>query len=246
MRERLFYLFEATKTACMKNNNTTIKLWAEDDRPREKLLLKGKNALSDAELIAILIRSGSKEETAVDLAKRILKHSNNSIAELSRSTVNDLVKFKGIGKAKAIGIVAALELGRRRRGEKAVNKKQITGSRDIFNIFHPVLSDLAYEEFWILLLNKANKIIGKFCISEGGLAGTVADPLKIFKIAIEHNAVGLILCHNHPSGNIKPSEADMNLTKKMNEGGKFLDINVLDHIIIGEEKYLSFADEGLL
>jgi DNA repair protein RadC len=230
----------------MKNNNSTIKLWAEDDRPREKLLIKGKNALSDAELIAILISSGNREETAVDLAKRILKNSNDSIAELSRLTIKDMMKFKGIGEAKALSIAAALELGRRRREEEANQKKQITSSKDVFDIFNPILSDMVYEEFWILLLNKANKIIGKFSISEGGLIGTVADPVKIFRKAIEHNAIGMILCHNHPSGNIKPSEADMNLTKKMKEGGKLLDISVLDHIIIGEEKYLSFADEGLM
>lgn len=230
----------------MKNNNPTIKLWAEDDRPREKLLMKGKNALSDAELIAILISSGNREETAVDLAKRILKNSNDSIAELSRLTIKDMMKFKGIGEAKAISIAAALELGRRRREEEASRKKQITSSKDVFDIFHPILSDMTYEEFWILLLNKANKIIGKFSISEGGLIGTVADPVKIFRKAIEYNAIGMILCHNHPSGNIKPSEADMNLTKKMKEGGKLLDISVLDHIIIAEEKYLSLADEGLM
>ncbi|MFA4850960.1 MAG: DNA repair protein RadC [Bacteroidales bacterium] len=230
----------------MKNNYSSIKQWAEDDRPREKLLMKGKNALSDAELIAILISSGNREETAVDLAKRILKNSNDSIAELSRLTIKDMMKFKGIGEAKAISIAAALELGRRRREEEATQKKQITSSKDVFDIFHPIMSDMTYEEFWILLLNKANKIIGKFSISEGGLIGTVADPVKIFRKAIEYNAIGMILCHNHPSGNIKPSEADMNLTKKMKEGGKLLDISVLDHIIIGEEKYLSFADEGLL
>ncbi len=230
----------------MKKNVTSIKNWAEDDRPREKMLLKGKNALSDAELIAILISSGNQEETAVDLSKRILQGSDDSIAALSRLTVKDLMKYKGIGEAKALSITAALELGRRRREEEAMSKQQVTGSKDVFDIFHPVLSDLTYEEFWILLLNKANKVIGKFSISEGGLSGTVADPVKIFRKAIENNATGMILCHNHPSGNLKPSDADIKLTQKMKEGGKFLDISVLDHIIIGEEKYLSFADEGLM
>jgi DNA repair protein RadC len=230
----------------MKKNENTIKSWAEDDRPREKLLLKGKSALSDAELIAILIGSGNWNETAVDLAKRILKNSGDNLAELSRLTIQDLMKFKGIGEAKALSIAAALELGRRRREQEAMRKLQITSSKDVFDIFHPMLSDTAYEEFWILLLNKANKIIGKFSISEGGLSGTVADPVKIFRKAIEYNAVGMILCHNHPSGNLKPSDADIKLTNKMKEGGKFLDISVLDHIIIGEEKYLSFADEGLI
>jgi len=230
----------------MKKKENTIKSWAEDDRPREKLLLKGKSALSDAELVAILIGSGNWNETAVDLAKRILKSSNDNIAELSRLTIQDLMKFKGIGEAKAVSIAAALELGRRRREQEAMRKQQITSSKDVFDIFHPMLSDISYEEFWILLLNKANKIIGKFSISEGGLSGTVADPVKIFRKAIEYNAVGMILCHNHPSGNLKPSDADIKLTNKMKEGGKFLDISVLDHIIIGEEKYLSFADEGLI
>jgi DNA repair protein RadC len=230
----------------MEKTENTIKSWAEDDRPREKLLLKGKSALSDAELIAILIGSGNWNETAVDLAKRILKSSNDNIAELSRLTIQDLMKFKGIGEAKAVSIAAALELGRRRREQEAMRKQQITSSKDVFDIFHPMLADTTYEEFWILLLNKANKIIGKFSISEGGLSGTVADPVKIFRKAIEYNAVGMILCHNHPSGNLKPSDADIKLTNKMKEGGKFLDISVLDHIIIGEEKYLSFADEGLI
>ena len=229
----------------MENNNT-LKYWAEDDRPREKLMLKGISALSNAELIAILIRSGSTADTAVDLAKKILKKSNDNLAELSRLSVKDLINFKGIGEAKAISIVAALELGRRRREKEALKKQQITSSKDVFDIFSPLLSDVNYEQFWILLLNKANMILGKFPISEGGLSGTVADPGKIFKKAIELNAGGIILCHNHPSGNIKPSDSDIKLTKKMKEGGLLLDINVLDHIIIGNDKYFSIADEGLM
>lgn len=230
----------------MKDSDTSIKSWAEDDRPREKLLLKGKSALSDAELIAILINSGNAEESAVDLAKHILKKYNNCLADISKLSVKDLTKFKGIGDAKAISIIAALELGKRRREEEVRIKPQIKTSKDIFEIFHPVLCDKNYEEFWILLLNKANKIICKSCISEGGVAGTVADPIKIFRKAIENNAVGVILCHNHPSGNIKPSEADTNLTRKMKEGGKLLDITIHDHVITGENSYFSFADEGLL
>ena len=230
----------------MERVTTTIKTWAEDDRPREKLILKGRNALSDAELTAILISSGNIEESAVDLSKRILSNTNNNLAELSRLNMKDLMKFKGIGEAKALSIIAALELGRRRREQEAINKKQITASVDVFNIFHPILSDIAHEEFWILLLNKANHVIGKFNISVGGLTGTVADPIKIFKQAFEYNATGLILCHNHPSGNIKASDADLKLTQKLKEGGKLLDIPILDHIIIGQEKYFSFADEGIL
>ena len=230
----------------MERVTTTIKTWAEDDRPREKLILKGRNALSDAELIAILISSGNIEESAVDLSKRILSNTNNNLAELSRLNMKDLMKFKGIGEAKALSIIAALELGRRRREQEAINKKQITASVDVFNIFHPILSDIAHEEFWILLLNKANHVIGKFNISVGGLTGTVADPIKIFKQAFEYNATGLILCHNHPSGNIKASDADLKLTQKLKEGGKLLDIPILDRIVIGQEKYFSFADEGIL
>ena len=193
----------------MKNSNPSIKNWAEADRPREKLSLKGKSALSDAELIAILINSGNSEKSAVDLAKEILRKSNNKITDLSKLNIKDLTKYKGIGEAKAISIIAALELGRRRREEEATAKKQITSSKDIFDIFHPLLADQCYEEFWILLLSKANQIIGKSKISEGGLAGTVADPVKIFREAIENNATGLILVHNHPSGNTKPSDADI-------------------------------------
>ncbi len=230
----------------MDENYSTIKSWAEDDRPREKMLLKGKSALSDAELIAILIGSGSKNVTAVDLAMQILKESNDNINELSRLTIKDLMKFKGIGEAKAITIAAALELGRRRREEEAYNKKKITSSKDAFDVFQPMLADASYEEFWILLLNKANKILSKHPISYGGITGTVVDPVKIFKIAIENNAVGIILCHNHPSGNVKPSDSDTKLTHKMRDSGKIIDVSILDHIIIGENNYFSFADEGLI
>ncbi|NTW32120.1 MAG: DNA repair protein RadC [Bacteroidetes bacterium] len=229
----------------MENPNT-IKYWAEDDRPREKLMLKGISALSDAELIAILIGSGSTVETAVDLAKRILKQSQDNLAELSRLSVKDLKKFRGIGEAKAISIIAALEIGNRRRGIEANKKKQITSSRDAFEILKPLLSEVHYEQFWILLMNKANMVLGKYPISIGGTSGTVADPGKIFKKAIEENASGIILCHNHPSGNVKPSEADIKLTKKMKEGGALLDISIHDHIIIGDDKYFSLADEGMM
>jgi DNA repair protein RadC len=206
---------------------TTIKNWAEDDRPREKLLLKGKHSLSNAELIAILIGSGSSELSAVDLAKTILISSNNNLIELSKLSVTDLMKFRGIGQAKAISIIAA-------------------SSRDAFEVFQGILSDSQYEEFWMLLLNKANKIIKKINISEGGISGTVADPKKIFKLALENNASSIILSHNHPSGNIQPSDSDLKLTKKLVDAGKLLDISVLDHVIIGDEKYYSFADENML
>ncbi|MEI8201512.1 MAG: DNA repair protein RadC [Bacteroidota bacterium] len=229
-----------------ENNSISIKFWAEDDRPREKLILKGKAALSDAELIAILIGSGNKNESAVDLSKRILNSTQNNLVSLSKLSLNELQSFKGIGEAKAISIVAALELGKRRRESEALEKPKITTSRDAFEIIQSVLSDLQYEEFWVILLNRSNKVIGKFQVSDGGVSGTVVDPKKLFKLALENNASYIILSHNHPSGNLKPSEADIQLTRKLTEAGKLLELPVLDHIIMGEEKYLSFADEGLM
>ncbi len=232
----------------MKNysNTCSIKNWAEDDRPREKLLLKGKSILSDAELIAILIGSGNKTESAVDLAKTILRHAKDNLIELSKLSVHDLIKFNGIGEAKAIAIIAALELGKRRLASAVLEREKILHSTDAYKLFRNMLSDKRYEEFWILLLNKANKIIRKVNISEGGLTGTVADPKKIFKIAIDNFACSIILCHNHPSGNPNPSDADIKLTKKLTAGGVLLDIAILDHIICCEENYFSFADEGML
>ncbi len=229
------------------NQKTTIRNWAEDDRPREKLMLKGKAALSDAELIAILIGSGNTEESAVELSKRILKLAKDNLIELSKLSIPELIKtFKGIGEAKAISIIAALELGKRRRSAEVMERKKINSSKDAFDILQTLVADCLYEEFWILLLNKANKVIKYECISEGGISGTVADPKRIFKIALENNASSLILCHNHPSGNLKPSDADIKLTKKVKEAGLFLEILVVDHLIIGDEKYYSFADEGML
>ncbi|HEY9115436.1 MAG TPA: DNA repair protein RadC [Bacteroidales bacterium] len=224
-----------------------INQWAEDDRPREKLLNKGKGQLSKAELIAILIGSGSRNESAVELSKRILQSTNNNLAELSRLTVSDFIKFKGIGEAKAISIVAALELGRRRREDDVLeNKNKISSSGDAYNILYPEMSDLVKEEFWILLLNRANHLLKKIRISEGGLAGTVADPKVIFKHALEHSASSIILAHNHPSNNLKPSQNDIDLTKKLVASGKLLEISVLDHLIIGSDTFFSFADESLI
>ncbi|PKP34639.1 MAG: hypothetical protein CVU00_06020 [Bacteroidetes bacterium HGW-Bacteroidetes-17] len=229
-----------------EKKNHSIKQWAEDDRPREKLLLKGKNALSDAELIAILLRSGNKEATAVDLSKEILEKAKNNLIELSKFTTNDFLTFKGIGEAKALSIIAALELGRRRRSAEVIEKSSISGSKDVFNYFMAIVEDYKYEGFWVLLLNRANKIIKHIQISDGGVSGTIADPKKIFKLSIENGASGIVLCHNHPSGNIKPSEQDLKLTKKIVEGGQLLDINVLDHLIIGDNNFFSFADENLI
>ena len=229
-----------------QSNGFGIQRWAEEDRPREKLLLKGKSVLSDAELIAILIGSGTRSVSAVDVAKQILSGSNNNLNELARRTVNDLKKIKGIGEAKAISIVSALELGRRRKDEDYTDKIKISCSNDIFQVMKPDLLDLKTEEFWVVLLNRANKILRRRRISTGGISGTVADPKIIFKAAMDEYASSLVLVHNHPSGNLKPSQADLNLTRKLKNAGDLLEIPVLDHIIFGDEGYLSFADEGLL
>lgn len=228
------------------NKKTSIRYWAEDERPREKLLLKGKSALSDAELIAILIGSGNNEESAVDLCKRILKSVEGNLVELSKLDVKSLSKFKGIGEAKALSIVAALELGRRRRAAEPLQRATIGSSKDAYDIAQSLMGDSPYEQFWVLLLNRANKVIRKENISHGGVAGTVADPKKIFRMALDHNACYVILAHNHPSGNLKPSDEDIKLTKKLKQAGEHLDIKILDHIIAGENDYYSFADDGLL
>jgi len=223
-----------------------ISQWAEDDRPREKLMLRGKGQLSKAELIAILIGSGNTEESAVQLAQKILNSINNNLAELSNLSLSDLKKFKGIGEAKAISIIAALELGKRRLSEDVLVRKKIKSSEDAFHILYAELSDKQYEEFWVLMLDRANQVIRKVNISEGGMAGTVADPKKIFKMALDLNASSLILSHNHPSNNLKPSQNDIDLTKKLRSAGKLLDIEVLDHLIFGNDTYYSFADENMI
>lgn len=228
------------------DGSLTIKAWAEEDRPREKFALKGKSSLSDAELIAILIGSGNTKESAVELSKRILSSVNNNLNELGRIDLGDLMKFKGIGEAKAITIAAALELGRRRKLTEVIKNPKITSSEDVYEIMSPVLSDLKHEEFWVLILNQGNKVIHKSKVSSGGVASTVADSKLIFKPALEKLGSSIILCHNHPSGNLKPSAADIQLTKKNVEAGKLLDIRVLDHVIVANNKYYSFADEGMM
>ena len=224
----------------------SIKSWAEEDRPREKMLAKGKEALSNAELIAILIGSGNSKETAVDLSKRILHDNKDNLIELSRLTINDLMKYNGIGEAKAVTIAAALELGRRRRFSEALEKPSIKNSQVAYECFYAHLSDLNHEQFWIMLLNNANKVIRLEKIGVGGMTGTTADPKKIFKSALENNATSVMLCHNHPSGNVIPSNADKQITNNLVKAGQFLEIKILDHIIIGNDNYFSFADEGLL
>ncbi|HET6227201.1 MAG TPA: DNA repair protein RadC [Bacteroidia bacterium] len=230
----------------MKSNNelVNIKSWAREDRPREKLLDKGRHLLSEAELIAILIGSGTKEETAVELSKRILVNVNNNLHELSKLSVQELMKFKGIGEAKALSIVAALELGRRRKEKEAVKRDKVTASKDVYDIMKPHLVDLPHEEFWLLMLNRGNFVIKKELISRGGVAGTVVDTKIIFKTAVDHYASSIIICHNHPSGNLKPSEADIKVTKSIKEAGKIMEIPLLDHLIITEDSYYSFGDEG--
>ncbi len=229
-----------------ENTHLNIKSWAEEDRPREKLLLKGKASLSDAELLGILIATGIQNMTAVDIAKVILQSVQNDLNQLARLSVKDLAKFKGIGEAKAITIVSALELGRRKKATESAEKPRIKSSSDAYEVLRPYLSDLSHEEFWIILLNRANEVIKCEKISSGGVSGTVADPKIIFKYALENLASAIILSHNHPSGNLSPSQADRDLTKKLKAAGNNLDIPVLDHLIFTDKTYFSFADEGIL
>ena len=224
---------------------TPINQWAEDDRPREKFLLKGKSTLSDSELLAILIGSGSRNESAVQLCQRILAASENNLSTLGKMSIAQLIQFKGIGEAKAISIAAALELGRRRRSEEAVELKKITSSKAVFDIMQPVIGELPHEEFWVLYLNNSNKVIYKAQLSKGGITGTVVDIRIIFKLAFEQNATAIILTHNHPSGKLMASDADLQITKRIKEAGKTLEIQVLDHIIITENGYFSFQDENI-
>ena len=223
-----------------------INHWSEDDRPREKLMGKGKLALSDAELIAILIGSGSRNETAVSLSKRMLLATGNNLNNLAKLSLHQLMAFKGIGEAKAVTIIAALELGRRRREAEVANIVKIKSSQSVFDLMQPVIGELPHEEFWVLYLNNANKIVFKWQLSKGGLTGTVVDVRMAFKPAFEHGATGVILCHNHPSGTLTPSDADRQITRKLKLAGENLDIKVLDHLIITEKNYFSFADEGIL
>lgn len=230
----------------MYSQNLKILSWAEEDRPREKLIQKGKSALSDSELMAILIGSGTVSMSAVELSKQILSSVENNLNNLAKLSVKDLQKFKGIGEAKAITIVAAMELGRRRKATEILQKPIIRSSKDVYSYILSDLQDLPHEEFWVILLNRSNKIISKHQISSGGVSGTVADPKLIFKIAIENLATSVILVHNHPSGNLQPSDADKRLTKKMKDSGILLDLPIIDHLIITDSSYFSFADEGLL
>ncbi|CAZ96638.1 DNA repair protein RadC [Zobellia galactanivorans] len=224
----------------------SIKHWSDDDKPREKLVRKGRSVLSDAELVAILIGSGSREESAVELAKRILASANNNLNELGKLSLKQLMAFKGIGEAKAVTIAAALEIGRRRRGEEAQKIEKISSSRDVFHLLHPRIGELQHEEFWILYLSNANKVLHSAQLSKGGLTGTLVDVRIVMRQALEQGAVGLILSHNHPSGTLRPSEEDRKVTQKLKKAAAALDIKVLDHLIITQNDYYSFADEGIL
>jgi len=223
-----------------------IKDWAVEERPREKLLKKGMASLSDAELIALLIRTGSPGQPVVELARQILKDASHNLNEMGKLSVHDLQKYHGIGEAKAITIAAALELGKRRKLSAIRDKRQIKSSQDAFAFLHPRLEDIPHEEFWVLFLNRANRIIEEVKISQGGISGTVTDVKLILKHAVDRRASGMIMCHNHPSGNTTPSKADFNITRKLKNGAAYLDIQVLDHLITGENTYYSFADEGTL
>ncbi|MEG2079204.1 DNA repair protein RadC [Chryseobacterium piscicola] len=224
----------------------SIKFLAEDDRPREKFLLKGKNSLSDSELLAIIMGSGSRDETAVELARKILASVGNSWHQLSLLTIKDLTKFKGVGEVKAISIATALEIGRRRSAQEIPDKPQINSSKTAYDVLKIHLSDLRTEEFWALFLNQNNKVVHISQLTQGGISQSLVDLRILFKIAMDHFATGIIVSHNHPSGNLKPSQEDINITKKIKDAGTLLSIQLLDHLIITQNSYLSFADEGLL
>lgn len=229
----------------MSTSHFTIKSWAEDDRPREKMMLKGRSALSDAELIAIILGSGTRTKSAVDLSQEILAAHGNDLGALSRMTVEQFKVFNGIGDAKAVSLVAALEIGRRKREAKQTGAQRITCSKDVYSYIRPFLEDLIHEEFYVIGLKRSNDIIGHRLISKGGMTSTIADGKVIFKALLDMNAVACVLCHNHPSGTIKPSDADIKLTKKLGEFGRLIEIQVIDHVIVTDHDYYSFADQGL-
>lgn len=230
----------------MDHKKLNIKDWAEEDRPREKLLSKGVTTLSDAELIAILIGSGNRDETAVELSQRILHSVNNNLNQLSKLTIRDLLKFKGIGEAKAITIIAATELGRRRKLAEATIVPSVTNSQDIYNLMHPILADLPHEETWSLFLNKSNRVIKRYQVSKGGISATVVDIRTIMKEALESLATAMILCHNHPSGSHHPSLEDDNITQSLKKAGQLMNIPLLDHVIICDHSYFSYRDKDRL
>ena len=227
-------------------NRIPMRYWAEDDLPSQKLLLKGNGSLSDAELLSIIIGSGVSGENSLDIAMKTLSICGNNLCEFWKFSVSDLQKIKGIGEKRAVKIAAMFALARRRNESEVICKNKISKSQDAFEIFHSLMGDLPYEEFWLLLLNRANRVVKKVKISEGGISGTVVDPKKIFQICLEQHATSIILGHNHPSGAVTPSEADNKITKKIKDCGLLLDVAVLDHIIVGDDRFYSFADEGTI
>lgn len=223
-----------------------IKFLAEDDRPREKFLLKGINSLSDSELLAIILRSGSREETAIELARKILNSVNQSWHQLSLLSIKDLMKFKGVGEVKAIAVATALEIGRRRAAQEIPEKSSITCSNDGYQILKKYLSDIRTEEFWAIFLNQNNRVLHFAQLTQGGINQSIVDVRVLFKTALDHFSTGIIVAHNHPSGNLKPSKEDIDITQKIKEAGKILNIQLLDHLIITQNSYFSFSDDGLL
>lgn len=230
----------------LQERRLTIKNWSEEDRPREKYAVKGASTLSDAELLAILLGSGNRDESAVELARRLLREHDNNLSCLGRASLEKITTYQGIGQAKGITVLAAMELGRRRSREHSIEQPAIRSSSQLDQYFRSFLADLEYEEFWILLLNRSNRIIDRFQISKGGVAGTTVDLRLIFKLAIQHLASGIVLGHNHPSGNKKPSLSDLRITRRIVETGDLLQIPILDHIIVTPNGYTSFADESLI
>jgi len=227
-------------------NSQALTTWAVEERPREKVMANGVQYLSDSELLAILLGSGTKNITAVELARQILKGAGNSLQLLGRKGIGELVRIKGVGPAKAITILAALELGRRRAGMQHTDKIPVKSSETVYKLFHPLMGDLEHEEFWLLMLNRANRVLGRFKVSQGGLSGTVIDTRIILKKALDNLASSIIVCHNHPSGNKQPSDADLKITEKLKKAAEMLEIKLLDHVIIADKSYFSFADEGLI
>jgi DNA repair protein RadC len=227
-------------------NSQALTTWAVEDRPREKVMANGVQYLSDSELLAILLGSGTKNITAVELARQILKEAGNSLQTLGRQGIGDLVRIKGVGPAKAITLLAAMEMGRRRAGMQHPEKIPVKSSETVFRLFHPLLGDLEHEEFWLLMLNRANRVLGRYKVSQGGLSGTVIDTRIILKKALDSLSSSIIVCHNHPSGNNQPSDADVKITEKLKKAAEMLEIKLLDHLIIADKSYFSFADEGLI
>jgi DNA repair protein RadC len=223
-----------------------LTTWAVEERPREKVMANGVQYLSDSELLAILLGSGTRNQTAVELARTILQVSGHSLQALGRQSIRELVRIKGVGPAKAIILLAAMELGRRRAGIHPAEKIPVKSSETVFNLFHPLLGDLDHEEFWLLMLNRANRVLGRYKVSQGGLSGTVIDTRIILKKALDNLASSIIVCHNHPSGNMQPSDADVKITGKLKKAAEMLEIKLLDHVIIADKSYFSFADEGLI